>query len=395
MREYLIREMYLSKLRAWRDDTDVIKVITGMRRCGKSVLLEQYMNELKNTGVSEEQIIHIDFEKFESEAYLDRKQLNKHLRNSIKPNRITYIFLDKIQNVEGWELTLSALNAEGNCDVYITGSNSDMLSSQLAAHISGRHVEIKVFPLSFAEFMQLNKLSDRDYAFNQYLEWGGFPGLDIEKDARYRADYLQGVYNTIVIKDIIRHTKVGDPTKVESIVRFLLSNIGNITNKSKIAKATGLPESTVGIYLKAMEESFLIESCDRYDIVGKKILSTNGKYYVADIGLRRAVLNINAGTDISKPLEKLVYLELLRRGYKVRVGSYRDTEVDFLAVRDSSMEYYQVCQTLLSENTRDREKRSLLQPKDNYPKTILALDRLGLGNDEGIVIRNVLDWLME
>lgn len=395
MEEYLIRESYLAKIRAGRDDTDVIKVITGMRRCGKSVLLEQYADELRNAGVPDDRIIFINFERFEYQWIKTNEQLNDFLCQKMDPEHTMYILMDEIQDVRDWELTLSALNAAGNCDVYVTGSNSDLLSSHLATHISGRHVEIKVFPLSFSEYIEMHAYSDRDSAFIEYMEYGGLPGVDPSRDRRYTQDYLCGVYNTVVVKDVLRHVKVSDPTKVESIVRFLYSNIGNISSKASIAEGTGIPESTVGIYLKAMEDAYLIMPCDRYDMVGKKLLSTNGKYYVNDLGMRKAVLNITAGTDMSRPLENLVYIELLRRGYDVRVGSYRDSEIDFMAYRYDSMEYYQVCQTMLSEDTRDREIRPLVKPRDNFPKTILTLDRFGLGNENGIRVRNVLDWLLE
>jgi len=395
MGEYLIREMYLERIRAGRGDTGVIKVITGMRRCGKSVLMEQYADELRRSGVSEDEIIFINFERYEYQDIADKQQLNEYLFERIDPSRLTYVFLDEIQNVEGWEMSLSALNAAGNCDVYVTGSNSDMLSSQLATHIAGRHVEIRVFPFSFSEFMEMHGYPDRRKAFVQYLDCGGLPGVDPGRDSRYTQDYLQGVYNTIVVKDVLRHISVSDPSKVESIARFLYSNIGNITSKASIAKGTGLPESTVGLYINAMVDAFLVLPCDRYDMVGKKLLSTNGKYYVVDLGVRKAVLDAAAGTDISRPLENLVYVELLRRGYDVRVGSYRDSEIDFMAVRNGSAEYFQVSQTLMSEDTRDRETRALFRPDDNYPKTILTLDEFGLGNEKGIIIRNVLDWLLD
>ena len=395
MDNYLIREQYLSKIRAGRDDTGVIKVITGMRRCGKSVLLELYADELRRSGVPEEDILFINFEKFDFQKIKTSEQLNDYLHQRIDPDRRMYILLDEIQDVKDWELSLSALNAEKNCDVYVTGSNSDMFSSQLATRISGRHTEIKVFPFSFSEYVEMHGCTDREEAFIDYMECGGLPGVDPDRDSRYRQDYLQGVYNTIVVKDVLRHLNVSDPVKVEAIARFLYANIGNITSKASVAEATGIPESTVGIYMKAMEEAFLILPCDRYDMVGKKLLSTVGKYYVTDLGIRRAVLNITAGTDISKPLENLVYVELLRRGYDVRVGCYRDSEVDFLAVRYDTMEYIQVCQTLMSDETRKREIKPLMRPKDNYAKTILTLDRFGLGNEKGIIIKNILDWFLE
>ena len=395
MTDYLLREQYLSRIRAGRDDTDVIKVITGMRRCGKSVLLELYADELRQSGVREDDIIFINFEKFEFQKIKTSEQLNEYLSQRIDKDRTFYILLDEIQDVRDWELSISALNAAKNCDVYVTGSNSDMLSSQLATRISGRHIEIKVYPLSFPEFIEMHGYTDKEGAFAEYLECGGLPGVDPARDLRYRQDYLQGVYNTIVVKDVLRHINVSDPVKVEAISRFLYANIGNITSKASVAKATGIPESTVGIYMKAMEEAFLILPCDRYDMVGKKLLSTVGKYYVTDLGVRKAVLNITAGTDISRPLENLVYVELLRRGYDVRVGCYRDSEVDFLATRYDTMEYIQVCQTLMSEDTKERETRLLMRPRDNYTKTILTLDRFGLGNDNGILIKNIMDWLME
>ena len=395
MKGYLVRERYLERIRAGRDDTDVIKVITGMRRSGKSVLLELYKDELISSGVDDKDIIHINLERPECQHITNKDQLNGFLMERIPKNRTAYILLDEIQNVDGWELTLSGLNALGNCDVYVTGSNSDLLSSQLATHIAGRHVEIEVFPLSFKEFIELNFYDDRERAFNEYLRVGGLPGIDPSRDDRYVDDYLEGVYSTIILRDVMRHMNVGDPVKVGSISRFLFSNIGNITNKSTISKMTGLPESTVNIYLGAMEEAFLIQRCDRYDMVGKRLLKTNCKYYVTDLGIRRAVLDISAGTEVNRLLENIVYIELLRRGYKIRAGSYRDSEVDFLAVRGDMAEYYQVCQTLMSDGTRERETRSLLRPRDNYPKTILTLDRFGLDNEDGIVIRNVLDWLTE
>ena len=395
MGKYLVRELYLKKIRAGRGDTDVVKVITGMRRCGKSVLLELYADELRRSGVPDDDIVHINFEKFEYQKIKDSEQLNDFLRPRINPDGITYVLLDEIQNVGDWELSLSALNAAGNCDVYVTGSNSNLLSSQLATRISGRHVEIRVFPLSFSEYMEMHGYTDREKAFAEYLECGGLPGLDPSRDQRYRQDYLQGVYSTVVVKDVLRRVNVSDPAKVEAIVRFLYANIGNITSRASVSKGTGIPESTVGTYMKAMEEAFLILPCDRYDMVGKKLLSTNGKYYVTDLGMRKAVLNITAGTDISRPLENVVYVELLRRGYDVRVGSYRDSEVDFLAAKYDAMEYVQVSQTLMSEETKNREIRPLVRPKDNFPKTILTLDRFGLGNENGIIIKNVIDWLLE
>jgi predicted AAA+ superfamily ATPase len=365
-----------------------------MRRCGKSVLLHLYYEELIRTGVPKENIIQMNFESFEYQGIKNKGMLNEFLSERIKTDDLHYVLLDEIQNVEGWELTLSGLVSMGNCDVYVTGSNSDMLSSELATRVSGRHVEIRVFPLSLSEFMEMHGYSDAEKAMLDYLEYGGLPGIDLSRGSRYLMDYLEGVYSTVVIKDVLRHVNVSDPAKVEAIARFLFFNIGNITNKASIAKETGLSESTVGMYMDAMEEAFLILQCNRYDAVGKKLLRTNSKYYVMDLGIRKAALDMAAGTDIGRLLENVVFVELLRRGYKVRVGSYRDSEVDFIASKDGGIEYYQVCQTLMTEGTKERETRSLMRPADNYPKTVLTLDRFGLGDDKGIAIRNVVDWLM-
>ncbi len=394
MEKYLERRGYIDRISAGRGDTDVIKVITGMRRCGKSVLLHLYYEELIRTGVPKENIIQMNFESFEYQGIKNKGMLNEFLSERIKTDDLHYVLLDEIQNVEGWELTLSGLVSMGNCDVYVTGSNSDMLSSELATRVSGRHVEIRVFPLSLSEFMEMHGYSDAEKAMLDYLEYGGLPGIDLSRGSRYLMDYLEGVYSTVVIKDVLRHVNVSDPAKVEAIARFLFFNIGNITNKASIAKETGLSESTVGMYMDAMEEAFLILQCNRYDAVGKKLLRTNSKYYVMDLGIRKAALDMAAGTDIGRLLENVVFVELLRRGYKVRVGSYRDSEVDFIASKDGGIEYYQVCQTLMTEGTKERETRSLMRPADNYPKTVLTLDRFGLGDDKGIAIRNVVDWLM-
>ena len=392
--DYLVRERYLKLLRAGRGAVHIIKVITGMRRSGKSVLMQMYADELRSIGVPDSDIVFINLESMEYQG-MDKDSLNALLMQRMVPGRMIYVMLDEIQSVEGWEMTLAGLDASGCCDVYVTGSNSDMLSSHLATHISGRHVEIEVLPLSFEEFVRFHGCGDRRKAFTEYLAYGGLPGVDPSRGRRFAEDYLQGVYSTVLVKDVLRASKVGDPAKIDSITRFVFSNIGDVTNISRISKDTGIPESTVSLYMAAMEKAYLVMSCDRYDAVGRRLLKTNRKYYVSDLGLRAAVLGMTAGSDISRPLENLVYLELRRRGYKITVQSYRDAEVDFVASRSDAIEYYQVCQTLASEDTRRREVKALLRPDDNYPKTILTLDEYGLGCQDGIRIVNLLDWLLE
>ncbi|MCQ2071328.1 MAG: ATP-binding protein [archaeon] len=390
----IVRTSYLERISAGRGDTGIVKVITGMRRVGKSVLMQQYIDDLTGSGVSRDDILFIDFESLEGQDIRDKDDLNKILKEKVPEDRLFFVFFDEIQNVQGWEMSVSALNHMKNVDVYITGSNSDMLSSDLATHISGRHVEIEVFPLSLKEFIGLHGYGDRETAFHEYLHYGGLPAIDPSRGWRYARDYLQGVYNTVVVKDVLKNIGTANASKIEAVSRFLFSNIGNTTNVSSISKATGFSTNTVDSYIGTMTDAFLFSMCQRYDMVGKRLLNTNGKYYATDLGLRNAALGITAGSDISRPLENLVYIELCRRGYDVRVGSYHDEEVDFLAMRSDSMEYFQVCQTLMSEGTRRRETRSLERPRDNHPKTVLTLDRYGLGDENGIKIVNVIDWLM-
>ncbi len=395
MREYLVRRRYLDKIGAGRGDCDVIKVITGIRRCGKSVLMKLYREELISSGIDESDIFYMDFESFNGRKIRNSEDLDNLIAPMISDGRTFYVLLDEIQNVKGWELTLSSLNTRGNCDVYITGSNSDMLSSDLATHISGRHVEIEVLPLSMKEFAVKNGYSDRDSALRDYMEFGGLPGVDPSRGQEYCWDYLQGVFNTVVVKDVMRRSGIADPEKIRAIAHYLQSNVGNITNDDAIAKGLRMGGSTVDRYVSAMLEAFLFYRCPRYDMVGKKLLRTNGKYYATDLGMRNAELGIAVGEDISRPLENIVFLELKRRGYDLRVGSYHDSEIDFVARKNGKTEYYQVCQTLLSGGTMDREAKPLLKARDNRPKSILTLDRFGLGDHEGIRVLNLADWLMD
>ncbi len=395
MKEYLVRRGYLKKIAAGRGDCDVIKVITGIRRCGKSVLMKLYREELISSGVDESDIFYLDFESFEGRKIKTSEQLDELIAPKIPENRTYYILFDEIQNVRGWELTLASLNSKGNCDVYVTGSNSDMLSSDLATHISGRHVEISVLPLSLKEFAVKNGYSDGDSAFRDYLEYGGLPGVDPTRGQEYCWDYLQGAFNSVVLKDVMRRVGAADTCKIRETAHFLQSNIGNITNDDNIARGLDLGGATVGRYLRSMTEAFLFYKCPRYDMVGRKLLKTSGKYYVSDLGMRNAELGLSAGDDISRPIENIVFLELIRRGYDVRVGSYRDSEIDFIAKRHGKVEYYQVCQTVLAEETADREMAPFSKTRDNRPKMILTLDRFGLGDREGVLIINLVDWLME
>ncbi len=392
MLEYVKRTEYLGLLREFKDVPSVIKVITGIRRCGKSTLLDQFAEELRDNGVDSEHIFHMNFESFEGQSTVSSEELKKTLR-SLPTSGMVYVMLDEIQNVNGWEMIVAALETIKNYDVYITGSNSHMLSTDLATHLSGRYIEIHMFPFSFKEYMQLHP-GDKDERFLQYLRYGGLPDADPDRGDRYCRGYLDAAFNTVLVKDILERLKTDDIGVIKSIAVFLYSNIGNITNRSAISKGTGLNQATVNRYVDAMEEALLFHHADRYDMVGKKLLSTNGKYYASDVGMRN---NAMAGgtPDIGRSMENVVFLELLRRGYKVRIGSYRDKEIDFTAVKGEETEYYQVSETMLAPETKEREMRPLRSVKDNFPKTVLTLDRFGLGNYDGIQTVNIIDWLLK
>lgn len=391
----VLRKDYLSLLEAGKDENTVVKVITGMRRSGKSTLMNQFIEKLKAAGVSDDRIFLINFEMAEYQYINDRTILNKWILDNIPKEGQCYVFLDEIQNVNDWEMSVSALQIMPNCDVYITGSNSKMLSSELSTHISGRYTEVKVLPLSFSEYLELYPSDDKDSRFSDYLRYGGLPVVNPDSDRTFIEGLLEGIFNTVLVKDVLYRLKTDDVSKITAIAKFLYSNIGNITNIDNIATETGISNPTVSKYVEEMSKAFLFYYAEKYDIVGKKILKTNGKFYASDLGMRNVIIGLGLARDISKPLENVVFMELLRRGYEVRIGSYRDWEVDFTAIGPDGVEYYQICETMLSDDTYKRESRPFKAIKDNCPKTILTLDKFGLGSDDGIKIVNLVDWLLD
>ncbi|WP_400241797.1 ATP-binding protein [Methanomethylophilus alvi] len=386
------RSGYLEQMHGSKGATGVIKVITGMRRCGKSTLMEQFEEDLRSEGVDSNHIFHVNFETFEGYDILSPDELRRQLR-ALPKDGIVYVMLDEIQDVEGWELIVSSLEEVKNYDVYITGSNSDMLSTDLSTHLSGRYIEIKMLPLSFGEYYELHPGNAED-RFVQYLRYGGLPDTDPDRGERHSLGYLEGVFSTVLVKDVLSRLRTDNVNKIRAIARFLYSNVGNITNIAAIAQGTGLNPGTVERYVGGMESALLFYHAEKYDIVGKKLLSTNGKYYASDLGMRYMALKGSGTDDLSRPLENAVYLELIRRGYTVRIGSYRDKEVDFTAVMGNDVEYYQVAMTILSEETKKREFGSLEAIRDNFPKTVLTMDRFNLGNFGGIRVVNVIDWML-
>lgn len=393
------RTEYLNKLIAFKDKK-IIKVVTGIRRCGKSTLLELFQNWLKTQGVEENQIIAINFEDIDFEELTDYKKLYAYIKERLLPDKMTYIFLDEVQNIDNFPKIVDSLYIKNNVDVYITGSNAYMLSSEIATLISGRYVQIEMLPLSFKEYMEsTGNMNDRGIKYTEYLENSSFPyTLELTGQPNEIRDYLESIYNSIVIKDIISRKKITDTLMLKSILRFIFDNIGNRLSSKKIAdtmtsSGRKIDAKTVERYLEALTESYIIYQAKRYNIKGKQYLKTLEKYYVVDVGLRFMLLG-STQTDMGHILENVVYLELLRRGYDVYIGKVDDLEVDFVAQNNKGTIYFQVALTVRDEKTLQRELLSLMSIRDHYPKFILTMDDDPEVQYDGIRRINVRDWLL-
>jgi len=400
------RESYLSILKNFKDQ-QIIKVITGVRRCGKSTILEMFQDYLKENGVEEKQIISINFEDADYEELLDRKKLYEYIKERLVKGRKMYIFLDEIQMVHEFQKTVDSLFIKKDVDLYITGSNAYLLSSELATLLTGRYVEIKMLPLSFKEYMStFEDKSDISRKFRDYLRYSSFP----QAVQLYKVNpeniklFLDGIYNTVLFKDVMQRKGITDKNMLERVVRYLYDNIGNRTSMKNISdNIEGIEKkasyNTISNYVEALIDSYLIFRVNRYDIKGKKYLKTQEKYYAADIGLRYHMLGQGSGRDMGHILENIVYLELLRRGYEVYIGKYDELEVDFVAKTPENTVYYQVALTTREEGEEtkilDRELEPLKKINDNYPKYILTLDDDLDADFDGIKKINVLDWLIE
>lgn len=393
----VLREDYLKKLRSGRDRTDTIKIITGMRRSGKSTLMQQFMEELKTSGIDDNRIFHLNLESKEYDNINNFRDLNSILSSKITVDGRIYIFLDEIQRVEEWERTANSLMVDYDADIYITGSNAFLLSSELATYLSGRYIEIKMLPLSFKEYLELHPMSiekNLDVRFTDYLTYGALPLLEPDnEDKEFIEGQIEGVYNTVLVKDVQSRLKPKDIVDLESVARYLYSNVGNLTNILNISKSSGITSNTVKSYVNALEESYLFYKVYRFDVKGKKILRSSEKYYASDVGIRNMVLGGRL-SDTGRVLENVVFLELIRRGYKVTIGSYRDREVDFTATKFDVVEYYQVTESLMFSFTAEREISALDGIDDNYPKIILSMDRVMKDPGKGIRHLNVIDWLL-
>ena len=395
----LQRKEYLDKLIAFRDK-QIIKIVTGIRRCGKSTLLRLYQDWLKAQGVSENQIISINFEDMDYEELTDYKKLYAYLKERLVRDNMTYIFLDEIQHVDNFPKVVDSLYIKEKVDIYMTGSNAYMLSSEIATLISGRYVQIEMLPLSFREYMEsTGSMDDRGVKYTEYLENSSFPfTLELKGHPDEIRDYLEGLYNTIVVKDIVNRKRISDTMMLKSVLRFVFDNIGNPLSSKKIADTMTsdgrkIDVKTVEKYLEALSESYVIYQAKRYNIKGKQYLKTLEKYYVVDIGLRFMLLG-SRQVDAGHILENVIYLELLRRGYDVYVGKIDTFEVDFVAQNRKGTAYFQVALTARDEKTLERELRPLQAIRDHYPKVLLTMDEDPEAQYDGIRRLNARDWLL-
>lgn len=392
------RASYLNKLIAFKDK-NLIKVITGIRRCGKSTIMEIYRDWLKEQGVSIDQIVYLNFEDYDNFELRNPKNLYAYIKPLLIEDKMNYLFFDEIQHVQDFPDIINSLNLKPNVDIYITGSNAYMLSSEIATLLSGRYIEIAMQPLSFKEYVDgTGEYDNLQKAYNDYITKSSFPyTLELNTNSEV-SDYLTGLYNTIVVKDIMSRKRLPDVMMLESVIRFTADNIGNILSTKRIADimtADGrkIDQKTVERYLNSLCETFFVYEAKRYNIKGKQLLKTLGKYYLVDIGLRRMLLG-SRSFDAGRILENVVYLELLHRQKKVYVGKNDNLEVAFVAIDENNIAYYQVAATVRDESTLKRELASLQQINDQYPKYILTLDDDPVADYDGIKRINALKWMM-
>lgn len=396
------RDLYLNELLKFKNK-NIIKVITGIRRCGKSSLLKLFRNHLIDIGVEEKNIIFINFESMAYDFIDDYKKLNSYIKEKIVLDKKNYILLDEVQLVEKWEKTVNSLLVDYDVDIYVTGSNAYLLSSELSTLLSGRYIEIKMTTLSFKEFIQFHEFSEeesKEEIFSLYLKYGGFPSVaDLGMNQEIVNSFLEGVYNTVILKDVIQRNSVKDVSLLENIFKFITQNIGSIFSPRSISNTINsegrkTTSETIDNYLSMLQNAFIIHQIKRYDIKGKQILKTLGKYYISDIGIRNAVLGYR-DIDFGHILENVVYLELIRRKYNVYIGKVGEYEVDFIAEKQDDKKYYQVTLSLNSDEVIERENRPLLLIDDNYEKIIISKDKNFVKDSNGIKYINIIDFLLE
>ena len=395
------RPMYIDKIMSYVDTT-FVKILTGVRRCGKSTILKLIMEQLKKRGVPEERIVSYRFDSMEYEG-MTAKQMYADIKSRLSPDEKTYLFLDEVQEITGWEKVVNSLNTDFNVDIYVTGSNSRMMSSEISTYLTGRYVAFRIYTLSFAEYLEFKRryaaVGDHRLELADYIRLGGFPAThlrDYSQDEIYTI--VRDIYNSTIFSDIVKRNQVRKIDQLERVVKYAFNNVGNTFSAKSIsdylkAERRSLDNETVYSYLEKLEKAYLLHRCSRYDLQGKEILKTQEKFYLADTALRYAVLGYNDST-VAASLENVVYLELCRRGYTVNIGKNGDSEVDFVATRQNEKIYVQVTQKIESEKTERREYDRLLEIRDNYPKYVLRTDTFAGGNYEGIKTMHVADFLL-
>ena len=392
------RNEYLEKLNRFKDK-QLIKIVTGIRRCGKSTLLEMYKDTLLDNGIEENQIISINLEDLKYSFITDYLILYNYINDMLTDDKKYYIFIDEVQTIDGFQKAVDSLYIKKNVDLYITGSNANLLSSELATLLSGRYIEIKMLPLSFKEYKDAYPNLSNDELYQRYISWGSLPYTVTLANEDDISLYISSIYNDILIKDVMTRKRITDESMLKSVSTFAIDNIGSLLSTNNIANVMtndgrSINVRTVEKYLEGFAESYFLYKTTRYDIKGKQYLRSSQKYYVADLGLRYFILGRKLG-DYGHVLENVVYLELLRRGYEVYIGKVDEYEIDFVAINNNGRVYIQVSEAIKNKDTLDRELRSLRKINDNYEKLILTSDKIPLANDEGIIIRNVLEWLLD
>ena len=397
----IYRPIYVDKIMAYTD-TPFVKILTGVRRCGKSTILKMIMDKLRERGIPENRIVSYRFDSMEYED-MTAKQMYAELKGRICPEGKTYLFLDEMQEIKGWEKVVNSLASDYDVDLYVTGSNSRMMSSEISTYLTGRYVAFRIYTLSFAEFLtfksQHTTVGDPRQELANYIRLGGFPATHLQnytQDEVYTI--VKDIYNSTIFSDIVRRNQVRKIDQLERVVKYTFNNVGNTFSAKSISdylksEHRSLDNETVYSYLEKLEKAYLLHRCSRYDLQGKELLKTQEKFYLADTSLRYSALGYNADT-VAASLENVVYLELCRRGYTVNIGKTSDGEIDFVATRQNEKVYVQVTQRITSEKTERREYDRLLEIRDNYPKYVLRTDEFVGGNYEGIKTMHVADFLL-
>ena len=391
------RERYLNILKKYKD-INLIKVITGVRRCGKSTLLLQFKDYLLESNISQDDIIYMNFESSDWYEITDYKKLTQYIKGKYN-NKKLYILLDEIQNVEKWEKSLNSLLVDINSDIYVTGSNAYMLSSELTTLLAGRVLTLRLYPFSFKEYNDVKSNNSKEENFANYLKYGGMPLITSLNDSELITNYLLDIKDVVLKNDVISRNSIKDIALLDNLLQFTSSVIGNLTSATNITDYINkagrrVHNETVDGYLKMLENAYIIYRVPRYSLDGKNLLKTQGKYYFVDQGIRN-VINGFASYDSGSAFENIVYMELLRRGYQVYVGKHRDVEIDFIAISPNETKYYQVCRNISDKEVLEREKRSLLLLNDNYEKIIITNDKYDNTVIDGIKIQNIIDFLLE